>query len=155
MKLSFSSLVAHSELKAAPLPSWWSRSFFWRCPQPLSHCCPILYPGTLSAIQPTFSDGFNLFLVQAKCFGQFYLEKVSQLVVILRITGNRKTTLWFESLDTRIFETTKLRITIHRTQILHFKSQLFMKILRYNPSVKTMGLKITLKPWGCNTCNSQ
>ena len=61
-------------------------------PQPLSHYCPILYPGTLSAIQPTFSDGFNQFLVQATC-RQFYLEKVSQLVVMLRITGNTKTTL--------------------------------------------------------------
>ena len=147
MKLSLSSLVAHSELKAAPFALLMKPLLFLTLPQPLSHCCPILYPGTLSAIQPTFSDGVNLFLLQAKCFGQFYLEKVSQLVVILRITGNRKTTLWFESLETRIFATTKLRITIHRTQILHFKRQLaiFMKILRYNPSGEIYGAENNLE----------
>ena len=107
MKLSLSSLVAHSELKAAPFALLMKPLLFLTLPPTIVPLLSILYPGTLSAIQPTFSDGFNLFLVQAKCFGQFYLEKVSQLVVILRITGNRKTTLWFESLETRVFATTK------------------------------------------------
>ena len=144
MKLSLSSLVAHSELKAAPLPSWWSRSFFWRCPQPLSHCCQFFIQAHCPQFNQLFLTASTYSLCRQNASGSSIWKKslnwlsYSELPAIERQLYDLKA--WKQ-------ESLQQQKKDHDSQIIHFKRQLaiFMKILRYNPSGEIYGAENNLE----------
>ena len=145
MKLSLSSLVAHSELKAAPFALLMKPLLFLTLPP--NHC-PIVVR----------------FFIQAHCpqFNQLFLTASTYSLCRQNASGSsiwKKSLNWLSyselpAIERQLYdlkawkqEPLQQQKKDHDSQIINFKRQLaiFMKILRYNPSGEIYGAEDNLE----------